>query len=89
MTIKWLGPLIELAGYSFMTAAFVFGAVSQAAMLVLLLPAVGFGTLLSVTGPLMEEASSICTRNRTRRWRYSPPCSSRTSAIASSCRGGG
>ncbi len=54
---EWLGPLLEVAGYAFMTGAFLFGVVSLQALLVFLLLAIGFGTLLSVTGLLLEEAS--------------------------------
>jgi len=54
---EWLGPLLEVAGYIFMTIAFVAGVVSQQAFLAFLMLAIGFGILLSVAGLLLEEAS--------------------------------
>lgn len=54
---EWLGPLIELAGYVFMTVAWVLGAVSWEAFGVFLFLAIGMGILLSASGLLLEEMS--------------------------------
>lgn len=57
LVFEWLGPLIEVAGYVFMIAAFSFGLISTQALIAFLLVAVGFGMLLSVTALLLEEIS--------------------------------
>lgn len=54
---EWLGPLIEVAGYVFMSVAFVSGAVSGEAFLTFMLAAFGFGFLLSTSALLLEEMS--------------------------------
>lgn len=54
---EWVGPLIELAGYTFMLGGFAFGAVSPAALALFLLMAIGMGILLSVSGLLLETLS--------------------------------
>lgn len=54
---EWLGPLIELCGYLFMTIGFAFGLVSIPAMLTFMTVAVGMGILLSVNGLLLETLS--------------------------------
>lgn len=57
LVFEWLGPLIEVAGYVFMTVAFSFGLISAQALVAFLLVAIGFGMLLSVTALLLEEIS--------------------------------
>jgi cellulose synthase/poly-beta-1,6-N-acetylglucosamine synthase-like glycosyltransferase len=52
---EWLSPLLELAGYLFMLAGWLAGAVAPAAAGAFLLVAVGFGVLLSVSALLLEE----------------------------------
>jgi len=54
---EWLGPLIEVAGYAFMIAAFAIGAVSTEAFVTFMLVAFGFGLILSVSSLLLEEIS--------------------------------
>lgn len=54
---EWAGPVIELAGYGFMLAGAVTGAVSPAALAVFGLVALGAGILLSVNGLLLETMS--------------------------------
>jgi cellulose synthase/poly-beta-1,6-N-acetylglucosamine synthase-like glycosyltransferase len=54
---EWLGPLIEVAGYALMTAAFLLGWISGQAFLAFLLVAIGFGLMLSMNALLLEEAS--------------------------------
>lgn len=54
---EWLGPLIEVAGYAFMIAAFTMGAVSTEAFVTFMLVAFGFGLVLSVSSLLLEEIS--------------------------------
>jgi cellulose synthase/poly-beta-1,6-N-acetylglucosamine synthase-like glycosyltransferase len=55
LVFEWLGPLIELGGYVFMTLAFFSGYVSWYAFAVFLFVAVGLGILLSISGLLLEE----------------------------------
>jgi cellulose synthase/poly-beta-1,6-N-acetylglucosamine synthase-like glycosyltransferase len=52
---EWLSPLLELAGYLFVLAGWLAGAVAPAAAGAFLLVAVGFGVLLSVSALLLEE----------------------------------
>ena len=54
---EWLGPLIEVAGYACMIAAFALGLVSAEAFVVFIVVALGFGLLLSTNALLLEEAS--------------------------------
>lgn len=54
---EWLGPLIEVFGYLFVTAGFFLGFVSFDVWLTLLLVAVSLGILLSVSAFLLEEIS--------------------------------
>jgi len=54
---EWLGPLIEVAGYIFMIAAYLLGLVSSEAFLTFMLIAFGFGMVLSVSSLLLEELS--------------------------------
>lgn len=57
LTFELLGPLIELLGYALIAAAFASGMLSWQAFAAFMLVAVGFGTLLSVSALLLEEAS--------------------------------
>ncbi len=54
---EWLGPIIEVIGYIFMTVAFAFGMISGQAMVAFLIVAMGLGVLLSVSAFLLEEIS--------------------------------
>jgi cellulose synthase/poly-beta-1,6-N-acetylglucosamine synthase-like glycosyltransferase len=54
---EWLAPIVELAGYLFMVAAWWLGVISVQAFVAFLLAAVGMGVLLSVTAMLLEEMS--------------------------------
>ena len=54
---EWLGPLIEVAGYLLLAAAFAWGAVSGAAFFAFLLLAIGLGIALSASALLLEELS--------------------------------
>ncbi|QNA89660.1 glycosyltransferase family 2 protein [Massilia sp. Dwa41.01b] len=54
---EWLGPVIELGGYIFMTYAFLTGLVSWVAFGAFLFVALGLGILLSASGLLLEEMS--------------------------------
>ena len=65
MLFECLGPLIEVAGYVFMTGGFLLGVVSADAFVVFLLVAIAFGMVLSVSALLLEELSfHIYTRPR-------------------------
>lgn len=57
LIFEGLGPIIELAGYIFIFALFLFGMISGQALWVFLFVAIGFGILLSVSGLLLEEMS--------------------------------
>jgi cellulose synthase/poly-beta-1,6-N-acetylglucosamine synthase-like glycosyltransferase len=54
---EWIGPVIEVCGYLFVTAGFMLGFVSVQAWLILLIAAIGLGMLLSVSALLLEEMS--------------------------------
>lgn len=54
---EWLSPVIEVFGYVFLTAGFLFGFVSFQVWFVLLLAAISLGILLSVSAFLLEEIS--------------------------------
>lgn len=54
---EWLGPLVELIGYTFMIGGFFMGVTSPVALAVFLLVAIGMGILLSVNGLLLETLS--------------------------------
>lgn len=54
---EWLAPVVELAGYVFMIAAWWLGTISVEAFLAFLAAAIGMGVLLSVTAMLLEEMS--------------------------------
>jgi cellulose synthase/poly-beta-1,6-N-acetylglucosamine synthase-like glycosyltransferase len=57
MAFECYGPLIEIAGYAFMTAMFLLGQVPGAAFLAFLLLAFSLGFLHSVSALLLEEVS--------------------------------
>lgn len=54
---EWLGPVIEVFGYLFVTAGFLLGFVSFNVWVVLLVAAISLGILLSVSAFLLEEMS--------------------------------
>lgn len=54
---EWLGPVIEVFGYAFVTAGFISGFISFHVWLVLLLAAISLGILLSVSAFFLEEMS--------------------------------
>lgn len=54
---EWLGPMIEVAGYVLMTAAYAFDLISFEAFVTFLIVAFGFGLILSVSALLIEELS--------------------------------
>lgn len=53
---EWMGPLVELAGYVFLIVAWLFGAISGTAFLLLMALALSLGMLLSVAALMLEEA---------------------------------
>ncbi len=55
--VEWLSPVIEVVGYVYMTAGLLLGFVELEVMLIFLVVAIGFGTLLSVMGLVLEEMS--------------------------------
>ena len=57
MVFECYGPLIEVAGYAFMAAMFIFGQISGTAFAAFLLLAFSLGVLLSVSALLLEEVS--------------------------------
>ncbi|MEK7726240.1 MAG: glycosyltransferase family 2 protein, partial [Nitrospirota bacterium] len=54
---EWLGPVIEVFGYVFMTVGFILGFISFHVWFVLLLAAISLGILLSVSAFFLEEMS--------------------------------
>lgn len=52
---EWLGPLVELGGYVFMTVQAMIGTLSWEALSVFLFVAISLGILLSISGLLLEE----------------------------------
>lgn len=54
---EWLGPLLEVAGYLFVLAAWLMGGISWTAFASFLFVAVGLGIMLSVSGLMLEEMS--------------------------------
>lgn len=54
---EWLSPVVELAGYIFMTVFWALGLVSWQAFVAFLFVALGVGVMLSVTATLLEEMS--------------------------------
>jgi cellulose synthase/poly-beta-1,6-N-acetylglucosamine synthase-like glycosyltransferase len=55
--VEWASPLIEVVGYVYMIVGLLMGWVDISVMLVFLAVSVGFGTLLSVMGLVLEEMS--------------------------------
>lgn len=54
---EWLGPVIEVFGYGFVTIGFILGFVFFKVWLVLLVAAISLGILLSVSAFFLEEMS--------------------------------
>ena len=54
---EWIGPSIEVVGYLFTITAYMMGAITFETFAVFMTVAIGMGTLLSVTGLLLEELS--------------------------------
>lgn len=57
LLFEWLGPLVEVGGYLFMTFSFLAGAISWQAFSTFMFVAIGLGILLSASGLLLEEMS--------------------------------
>jgi cellulose synthase/poly-beta-1,6-N-acetylglucosamine synthase-like glycosyltransferase len=57
IAFEWLGPIIEVTGYAFMTLGFASGIISGAAFWTFMLLAVALGTMLSMSALLLEEVS--------------------------------
>jgi cellulose synthase/poly-beta-1,6-N-acetylglucosamine synthase-like glycosyltransferase len=57
LLFEWLGPLVEVGGYLFMTFSFLLGAISWQAFSTFMFVAIGLGILLSASGLLLEEMS--------------------------------
>lgn len=55
VVFECLGPLIEIAGYSFMIGATILGLLSIQAMIAFLVLAIALGTVLSLSALLLEE----------------------------------
>ncbi len=55
--VEWASPIVEVTGYAYMITGLVLGLVDLQVMAVFLVVAVGFGTLLSVMGLVLEEMS--------------------------------
>ncbi len=55
--VEWLSPIIEVVGYVYMVVGLAMGWVDLPVMLIFLAVSVGFGTLLSVMGLVLEEMS--------------------------------
>ncbi len=55
--VEWLSPIIEVVGYSYMLVGLLMGWIDLPVMLIFLAVSVGFGTLLSVMGLVLEEMS--------------------------------
>ncbi len=55
--VEWLSPIVEVVGYIYMAVGLAMGWVDLTVALVFLGVAVGFGTLLSVMGLVLEEMS--------------------------------
>ena len=64
IAFEWLGPLIEVGGYVFMTLGFATGIISPTAFWTFMLLAVSLGTLLSMSALLLEEISYHVYRER-------------------------
>jgi cellulose synthase/poly-beta-1,6-N-acetylglucosamine synthase-like glycosyltransferase len=57
LLFEWLGPVVELGGYVFMTWAAIAGGISWQAFATFMFVAIGLGVLLSASGLLLEEMS--------------------------------
>jgi len=57
LIFEWFSPVVETAGYAFVIAGFLLGALSVEALVLFILVAVGFGLLLSTSALLLEELS--------------------------------
>jgi len=57
IAFEWLSPLVEVAGYAFMTLGFLAGFVVPAAFWTFLLLAIASGLLISTSALLLEEMS--------------------------------
>jgi cellulose synthase/poly-beta-1,6-N-acetylglucosamine synthase-like glycosyltransferase len=57
LLFEWLGPLVEVSGYLFMTFSFLAGEISWQAFSTFMFVAIGLGILLSASGLLLEEMS--------------------------------
>jgi cellulose synthase/poly-beta-1,6-N-acetylglucosamine synthase-like glycosyltransferase len=57
VVFEWAAPLLELAGYVFMVAAWWLGMIAPVAFAAFLAAAIGMGILVSVTALLLEEMS--------------------------------
>ncbi len=57
LLVEWLSPLVEIVGYTYMLVGLAMGWVDTTVALIFLAVSVGFGTLLSVMGLVLEEMS--------------------------------
>ncbi|HET7669810.1 MAG TPA: glycosyltransferase [Burkholderiales bacterium] len=57
VVFEWFGPLVEVAGYAFMLAAFLAGAISPLAFWTFMLLTLALGMTLSASALLLEEIS--------------------------------
>lgn len=55
--VEWLSPIVEVVGYTYMFVGLLLGFVDLQVLAVFLAVAIGFGTLLSVMGLVLEEIS--------------------------------
>ena len=55
--VEWASPIVEVFGYTYMIVGLALGWVDWQVMAIFLLVAIGFGTLLSVMGLVLEEMS--------------------------------
>ncbi len=57
LLVEWLSPAIEVVGYVYMLLGLLLGFVDYQVMAIFLSVSIGFGTLLSVMGLVLEEIS--------------------------------
>jgi cellulose synthase/poly-beta-1,6-N-acetylglucosamine synthase-like glycosyltransferase len=57
VAFEWLGPIIEVSGYVFMTLGLLSGIISAPAFWSFMLLAIALGTMLSMSALLLEEVS--------------------------------
>lgn len=55
--VEWASPIVEVSGYAYMIVGLALGWVDLQVMGIFLFVAIGFGTLLSVMGLVLEEMS--------------------------------